>query len=144
MLNNVHLKKIQRLPQSHTWGIFIWDTAYYIVIQWSIKVILHWNMRYPVWKCVMPGTAPDLWGAMYPPKSAKGSLLATKWAENGVFVGGLRGWGSKSPPFGSKRSTFLGFHTTPKLILATGLDCTIYMSFRIFFTYFFHLAGSVH
>ena len=51
----------------------------------------------------------------------KGPLLPTKWVKNRVFVGGLRGWGSKSPLFGSKRSTFGGFRTSPDLILATGL-----------------------
>ena len=48
-----------------------------------------------------------------PPNLPKGPLLATKWVINGVFVIGLRGWGSKSPLFGSKRSTFRGF-CTPK------------------------------
>ena len=43
----------------------------------------------------------------------KGPLLATKWAKNGVFIRGLRGWGSKSSLVGSKRSTFGGFRTHP-------------------------------
>ena len=42
------------------------------------------------------------------PHLSKGPLLATKWAKNEVFVGGLRGWGSKNPLFGSERSTFWG------------------------------------
>ena len=41
--NLLHLKR----------GIFIRDTAYSIVIQWSIRsdfIESHWNMPYPVWK----------------------------------------------------------------------------------------------
>ena len=30
-------------------------------------------------------------GVMHPPNLSKGPLLATKWAKNGVFVGGFRG-----------------------------------------------------
>ena len=32
-------------------------------------------------------------GGRHPPSLAKGPLLTTKWAKNGVFVGGLKGWG---------------------------------------------------
>ena len=48
---------------------------------------------------------------MQHPQSAKRSTFSYKMGQNGVFVGGLRGWGSKSPLFGSKRSTFWGSHT---------------------------------
>ena len=58
---------------------------------------------------------------MAPPNLPKRPLLATKWAKNGVFVRVLRGWGSKSPLFESKRSTFLGSQPPPQLILATSL-----------------------
>ena len=34
-----------------------------------------------------------------PPNLPKGPLLATKWATNRVFIGGLQKWGSKSPLF---------------------------------------------
>ena len=47
---------------------------------------------------------------MHSPKSAKRSrLLATKssGAKNKLLVGGLKGWGSKCPLFGSKRSAIL-------------------------------------
>ena len=58
---------------------------------------------------------------MHPTNLAKGPLLVTKWAKNGVFVAGLRaGGGSKSPLFGSKRS-ILGVLHPPDLILAMGL-----------------------
>ena len=69
--------------------------------------------------CIIEGR-PVARGCDPLPKSAKRSTIATEWAKNGVFVGGLRGWGSKSPLFGSKRSTF-GGPTSPKSILATGL-----------------------
>ena len=52
-----------------------------------------------------------------PPNLPKGPLLTTKWAKNEVFVGGLRGWGSKSQFFESKRSTFFGGSPSPRSIL---------------------------
>ena len=55
-------------------------------------------------------------------KSAKRSTLVTKLAKNAWgFCGRVKGWGSKSPLFGSKRSIFWGSRTSLKLILATGL-----------------------
>ena len=39
-------------------------------------------------------------GATQPPNLTKGPLLATKWAKNGVFVGGLRGVRFKKSTFG--------------------------------------------
>ena len=59
------------------------------------------KLGYACRSTVIFGTLKDL------PKS---QLLATKWAKNGVFVGGL---GSKSPLLGSKGSTFLVSRTPP-------------------------------
>ena len=54
-----HNWHIREVPDSRTWGIFIRDTAYFIVIQWSIRsyfIESQWNMPYPVWKCLMYGS----------------------------------------------------------------------------------------
>ena len=48
------------------------------------------------------------------PNLPKGPILPTEWVKNGVFGEGLRGLGSKSPLFGSKRSTF-GDPAPPKI-----------------------------
>ena len=43
---------------SRTWGIFIRDTAYFIVIQWSTTLCFiesQWNMPYPVWNASRTG-----------------------------------------------------------------------------------------
>ena len=48
---------------SRTGGIFIRDTVYFIVIQWSMTLCFiesQWHMPYPVWKCL-------LYGGMHPP-----------------------------------------------------------------------------
>ena len=44
--------------------------------------------------------------AMHPSKSAKKSTFSHKMGKNGVFVGGLRGRGSKSPLLGPKGPHF--------------------------------------
>ena len=67
-------------------------------------------------------------GATHPQNLPKGPLLVTKWAKNGVFVRELRGWGSKSTLFGSKRSTFWG-SCTPKIDPGYEPDC-IYLHNR--------------
>ena len=46
------------------------------------------------------GSSPVARGCDATPNLPKGPLLATKWVKNGVFVGGLREWGSKSPLLG--------------------------------------------
>ena len=76
--------------------------------------------------CRQQAHSQGVQGVRCTPKSAKRSTLSTKWAKNGVFVGGLRGWGLKSPLFGSKRSTF-GGPAPPQSTLATGLagSCSI-------------------
>ena len=54
---------IKEIPQSLTWGIFIQDTAYLIVIQWSMTLCFiesQRNMLYPVWKCLTYGIAQSL------------------------------------------------------------------------------------
>ena len=56
-----HRRKLdtREVAHSHTWGIFIRDTAYFIVIQWSIRsyfIESQWNMPYPVWKCFSYGS----------------------------------------------------------------------------------------
>ena len=64
-------------------------------------------------------------GVMHPNPPAnlpKGPLLATKWAKNGVLVGGLRGVKFKKSTFGVQMVHFWGFRTSPDSILATGLD----------------------
>ena len=43
-----------------------------------------------------------------PPNLAKGPLLATKWAKNGVFVGGLRGVRFKKSIWGVQKVHFWG------------------------------------
>ena len=45
----------REVADSRTWGIFIRDTAYFMVIQWSMSLCFiesQWNM-YPVWKCLV-------------------------------------------------------------------------------------------
>ena len=48
------------IVQSHTWDIFVWDTTYSIVTQWSVRSYLiesRWSMLYPVQKCLIYKTA---------------------------------------------------------------------------------------
>ena len=48
---------------SHTWGIFIQDTAYFIVIQWSMTLCFiesQWNLLYPIWKYFTYGSLQPL------------------------------------------------------------------------------------
>ena len=78
-----------------------------------------------VLECFQAHKPGGVGGATHLPNLPKGPLLATKWAKNGVFVGGLKGWGSKSLLFGSKRSTFGGSRTAPNLILAMGLSASL-------------------
>ena len=50
---------IREVADSRSWGIFIRDTAYFIVIQWSMTLCFiesQWNMPYPVWKCLKYGS----------------------------------------------------------------------------------------
>ena len=49
------VKNIREDAYSPTGDIFLRDTAYFIVIQWSIRSYIiesQWNLPYPVWKCV--------------------------------------------------------------------------------------------
>ena len=55
------------------------------------------------------------------PNLQKGPLLVKKLVKMGFLYEGLGGWGSKSSLFGTRRSTFWGSCTSPKLILATRL-----------------------
>ena len=44
----------KKVADSCMWDILIRDTAYFIVIHWSIRsyfIESQWNMLYPVWKC---------------------------------------------------------------------------------------------
>ena len=46
-------RNVREDAYSRTWGIFIRDTAYFIVIQWSMTLCFiesQWNEPYPVWK----------------------------------------------------------------------------------------------
>ena len=53
-------------------------------------------------------------GGMYPPNLPKGPLLATKWAKNEVFIGGLRGVRFKKSIFFYPKGSFLG-SCTPQI-----------------------------
>ena len=53
------------------------------------------------------------WGCT--PKSAKRSTFRHKMGQKWGFWRRVKGWGSKSPLFGSKRSTFLGVPHLPKI-----------------------------
>ena len=56
-----------KIAQSRTRGIFIWDSAYSIVTQWSIRSYFtksQCNMPYPVWKCLMYGTAQSIYKSL--------------------------------------------------------------------------------
>ena len=47
----------REVVNSRTWGMFIRDTAYFIVIQWSISsyfIESQWNMPYAVFRMKMP------------------------------------------------------------------------------------------
>ena len=53
----------REVADSRTWGIFIRDTAYFIVIQWSIRSFFiesqlntGLNTPYPIWKCLTYGS----------------------------------------------------------------------------------------
>ena len=49
------MQYIREVGDSCTWGIFIRDTAYVIVIQWSMTLCFiesKWYMPHPVWKCL--------------------------------------------------------------------------------------------
>ena len=49
--------------ESCTRDIFIWDTAYFIVIQWSMTLCFNksqWDMLYLVWKCLTYGMAQSV------------------------------------------------------------------------------------
>ena len=64
-----------------------------------------------------------------PPKSAKRSTFSHKVGQKWGFCRRVRGGEvQKSPLFGSKRSTFSGFRTPQKSILATGLTRTQWVS----------------
>ena len=55
----VYVPIIGRLQTRRTWGIFIRNTAYFIVIQRSISsyfIESQWNIPYPVWKCLWYGS----------------------------------------------------------------------------------------
>ena len=60
------LANYTEIAQSRTSGIFIRDTAYFTVIQWSIRsyfISSEWNILYtpyPVWKCLTHGTVQSL------------------------------------------------------------------------------------
>ena len=50
------VKDKREVADSHTWGIFIRDTAYFVVIPWTMTLCFiesQWNMPHPVWKCFM-------------------------------------------------------------------------------------------
>ena len=54
-----YINFIREVADSRTWGIFIWDTTYFIAIQWSIRssfIESQWNMPYPIWKCLTYGS----------------------------------------------------------------------------------------
>ena len=50
-----------------------------------------------------------------PSNLSKGPLLATKWAKNGIFVGGLRGMRFKKSTFLVQKVHFLGGPAPPKI-----------------------------
>ena len=55
------------------------------------------------------------------PKSAKRSILPTKWAKNGVFVGGLRGMRFKKSTFWVQKVHFWGSLPQNRSWLPSGL-----------------------
>ena len=61
-------------------------------------------------------------GCNAPPKSAKRSTFSHKVGQKWGFCRRVWGWGSESPLFGSKRSTFWGFRTPPKIDPGYGPD----------------------
>ena len=97
-------------------------------------LLLHSNIVESVYfVCTFWGkNRPVARGPVAPPKSGKRSTFGHKVGQKWGFVGGLRGWGSKSPLFGSKRSTFGGFHTSPDSILATGLQQPLKVDLIVF------------
>ena len=59
------------------------------------------------WKWPLDQARRGAEGAMHPPpQSGKRSTFGHKVGKKWGFLGELRGWGSKSPLFGAKRSTF--------------------------------------
>ena len=57
---------------------------------------------------------PVAWGCNAPPDLPKDPLLATKWAKNWVFVGGLRGVRFKKSTVWVQKVHFWGYRTSPK------------------------------
>ena len=75
----------REVADSSTWGIFIRDTAYISLIQWSMTLCFiesQWNMPYLVWKCLTYGSQqPPYYIASHPPGGTNWgrTWTAKKW-----------------------------------------------------------------